>query len=64
MAPGGRLSCCFWAWESEPNPTASLSVFGKRLRDHIHIRAVPSSNSICDNGYNINTDQKRFSFKN
>lgn len=46
-----------------PNPTPSPSVLGKRLRNHIHIRAVLSSSSICHNGYNVNTNQKRFSFK-
>lgn len=67
--------CWGWVWgvqaglqvtqcPSQLNRTLSAIVLRRRLRNHIHIRAVLSSKSICRTGYNMNTNQKRFSFKN
>lgn len=56
-APGDKLLSCFWAWESEPKP---IHYPGSWLRDHIHIRAVTSSDCVCRGRCNRNTNQERF----
>lgn len=45
-APGSRASCSSWTWKSKTDPTPAPSVLGERLRNHIHIRAVPASSSV------------------
>lgn len=45
-APGNRASCSFWTSKSKPDPTPAPTVLGERLRNHIHIRAVPASSSM------------------